>query len=143
MKSLLLPAAILAFAATSAGAVLAADSMMGSDSTAGSKVYTLTAQNGSGETGTVALVPQGEKTMVVVLLAGAPSGIPQPAHIHVGPCAKLDPTPKYPLTSAKDGVSMTTIDQPLAKLVNSGFAVNIHKSADDIKTYVACGNLGS
>jgi hypothetical protein len=142
MKSLLLPAAILAFAATSFGSGLAADSM-GAPSTAGAKVYMLTAQNGSGETGTVALVPQGDKTLVEVALVGAPSDVPQPAHVHVGPCAKLDPMPKYPLTPVKDGVSESTLDMPISKLVDSGFAVNVHKSADDIKTYVACGNLGS
>jgi hypothetical protein len=116
---------------------------MGTDSTAGAKVYMLSAQNGSGENGTVALVPQGDKTVVEVALVGAPSGVTQPAHIHVGPCAKLDPMPKYPLAPLKDGVSETTVDLPISKLVDAGFAVNVHKSGEEIKTYVACGNLGS
>jgi hypothetical protein len=135
------PAAIAAMLTLSAISTSAADTM-GTESTAGAKVYALGAQNGSGESGTVALIPQGDKTLVVVSLVGAPSGTPQPAHVHVGPCAKLDPTPKYALTSVKDGVSESTLDMPIAKLVDAGFAVNVHNSADEIKTYVACGNLG-
>ena len=51
--------------------------------------------------------------------------------------------PKYPLAPLKDGVSETTVDLPISKLVDAGFAVNVHKSGEEIKTYVACGNLGS
>jgi hypothetical protein len=114
---------------------------LAADTTAGSKVYALTAQNGSGENGTVALTPRGAKTLVVVQLTSAPGTTPQPAHVHVGPCAKLDPAPKYPLSSAIDGVSVTTLDVPIATLTDGTFAVNVHKSADDIKTYVSCGDL--
>ncbi|MBD5633379.1 MAG: hypothetical protein IAI49_02770 [Candidatus Eremiobacteraeota bacterium] len=101
------------------------------------------AQNGSGETGTVTLTPDGaEKTTVVVSLKGAPAEA-QPAHIHEGSCAKLNPAPKYPLESLKDGKSTSTIGAPIATLVGGGFAVNVHKSADDLKDYVACGDLGA
>lgn len=111
------------------------------DSTAGSKVYALAAQNGSGETGAVGLTPSGSKTIVTVLIVGGPATTPQPAHVHVGPCAKLDPVPKYPLTPVVDGVSVTTLDIPIATLTNGTFAVNVHKSVPEIKTYVACGDL--
>src|SRR5262250_1660567 len=50
----------------------------------------LDAQNGSGETGTATFTPQGNKTQVVLQLTGAPSAA-QPAHIHEGSCAKLNP----------------------------------------------------
>jgi hypothetical protein len=116
-------------------------SSIAADTTAGSKVYALTAQNASGENGTVALTPRGTKTLVVVQLTGAPNTTPQPAHVHVGPCAKLDPVPKYPLASLVDGVSVTTLDVPIADLTAGTFAVNVHKSVDEIKTYVACGDL--
>jgi hypothetical protein len=111
------------------------------DSTAGSKVYALTAQNGSGESGTVALTPQGQKTLVSIQLVGAPSTTPQPAHVHVGPCAKLTPAPKYALSSVVDGVSVATLDVPIDQLTAGTFAVNVHKSVEEIKTYVACGDL--
>ena len=110
------------------------------DTTAGSKVYALHAQNGSGENGTVALTPRGSKTLVVVQLTGAPMAA-QPAHVHVGPCAQLTAKPTYPLESLVDGVSVTTLDVPIDQLTAGTFAVNVHKSADDIKTYVSCGDL--
>jgi hypothetical protein len=105
------------------------------------RVYALAAQNGSGEVGTVTLTPVGEKTRVDVALVGAPAGSPQPAHVHLGPCAKLDPKPKYPLSPVMDGVSSTTLDVPMSTLASGDLAVNVHKSATDVPTYVACGDL--
>jgi len=106
------------------------------------RVYALVAQNGSGELGAVTLTAMGDKTRVDVALANAPTDVPQPAHIHPGSCAKLDPKPKYPLTTVVDGTSTTTVDVPLSQLVAGGLAVNVHKSTKDIPTYVSCGELG-
>ena len=39
----------------------------------------LEAQNNSGESGTATLMPEGDKTKVVILLSGAPAGVAQPA----------------------------------------------------------------
>jgi hypothetical protein len=105
------------------------------------RVYALAAQNGSGEAGTVTLTPVGDRTRVDVALVGAPNDTPQPAHVHVGPCAKLDPKPKYPLSSVVDGFSSSTIDVPIAQLTSGDLAVNVHKSANEIPKYVACGDL--
>ncbi len=108
------------------------------------RVYALAAQNSSAELGTVTLTDVGGgKTRVDVALAGAPTDVPQPAHIHEGSCAKLDPKPKYPLTTVVDGTSTTTVDVPMAQLVAGGLAVNVHKSTKDIPTYVSCGELGA
>jgi len=107
------------------------------------RVYALTAQNGSAELGTVTLTAQGDKTRVDVALANAPTDVPQPAHIHDGPCAKLNPKPKYPLTNVVDGTSTSLVDVPMAQLTAGTFAVNVHKSTSDIPTYVACGDLGA
>jgi lipoate-protein ligase B len=41
-----------------------------------------------------------------------------------------------------NGKSTTTVDATLASLTAGGFAVNVHKSPDDLKDYVACGDLG-
>jgi hypothetical protein len=98
-------------------------------------------QNASGEQGTVTLMPQGDKTQVVIKLAGAPSGVPQPAHIHDGNCAKLDPKPRVPLQNVISGNSTTTLDMKLSEIMSKGGAVNVHKSAADVKTYVACADL--
>lgn len=99
------------------------------------------AQNKSGETGSAKLTPEGaDKTRVEISLKGAPSGTPQPAHIHEGSCAKLDPKPKYGLENVVDGKSTTVV--PVGLDAVRGMAVNVHKSTDDIKTYVACGDIG-
>ena len=107
----------------------------------GSRVYAVASQNASGELGTVTLTALGDKTRVVLALANAPTDVPQPAHIHEGSCAKLNPKPKYPLAVAVDGISTSVVDVPMDKLVAGGFAVNVHKSTTDIPTYVACGDL--
>jgi hypothetical protein len=106
-------------------------------------VYALAAQNGSGEIGTVTLTAMGDKTRVEVALANGPETAPQPAHIHAGTCAKLDPKPKYPLANVVDGTSTTVVDAPMSALTAGGFAVNVHKSTSDIPTYVACGDLAA
>jgi hypothetical protein len=108
----------------------------------GGRVFALNAQNGSGQHGTVALKPRGSKTVVEIHLLGAPSNA-EPAHIHSGSCSKLNPAPKYPLTSVVDGISETTVNQPISALTAGGLAVNVHKSAADLKDYVACGNLSN
>jgi Cu/Zn superoxide dismutase len=107
------------------------------------KTFPIAAQNASGETGTVTLTPDGsDKTTVTVALTGAPAAA-QPAHIHPGTCAKLDPAPKYPLTNVVDGKSTTTVDVAMSALTTGTFAVNVHKSTDDLKDYVACGDLAT
>jgi hypothetical protein len=105
------------------------------------EVFPLYAQNGSGESGAIVLTPLGDKTKVEVVVPNSPPGIPQPTHVHVGPCAKLVPTPTYPLTSTLDGLSVTILDVPLPKLTDGTFAINVHKSATEISHYVACGDL--
>ena len=107
------------------------------------RVYAIAAQNGSGELGTVTLTAMGEKTRVDVALANGPDTTPQPAHIHPGTCAKLDPKPKYPLTTVVDGTSTTMVDAPMSALVAGGFAVNVHKSTTEIPVYVSCGDLSA
>lgn len=88
----------------------------------------------------------------------AATGDDHPAHIHVGACDNLDPNPTYMLSDVKPIAaseaatsgseaaipveqSVTTVDAPLDKLATGGYAINIHHSAADIGTYIACGNL--
>lgn len=135
MKRLISTLSVAAFALASLP-VLAADS-------AAPQVFALAAQNGSGEIGTVVLTPMGDKTKVDVAIAGAPAGVVQPEHVHPGTCAKLDPKPMYGLAGLTDGVSSTVLNVPIATLTSSKspMAVNVHKSAADIGTYVSCANL--
>jgi len=107
------------------------------------RVYALATQNASGELGTVTLTAVGDKTRVEIALANAPTDVPQPAHIHEGSCAKLDPKPKYPLGVVTDGTLTAMVDVPLSQLVAGGLAVNVHKSTKEIPTYIACGELGA
>ena len=106
----------------------------------GSPVVTvqLGEQNKSGETGTATITSQGGKTQIVLQLKGAPADA-QPAHIHDGTCAALDPKPRIPLQNVVNGKSTTTVDMPMSEVTKG--AINVHKSTADLKTYVACGDL--
>ena len=110
---------------------------------AGTVMVPLQALNGSNQTGSATLTAAGQKTNVVIALNGATPGAVEPAHIHAGTCAKLDPKPTYPLNSVTGGSSSTTLNVPLSSLQTGGFAINIHQSMTNISTYVACGNIPS
>jgi hypothetical protein len=102
---------------------------------------TLAAQNNSGETGTATLAQSGSDVLVTVQIAGEGT-VAQPIHIHKGSCAKLDPSPAYPLTTVQNGSSVTTLkNMKLGDLETGGYAINVHKSTSDIGTYVACGDI--
>jgi hypothetical protein len=102
----------------------------------------LSPQNNSGESGTATLTKAGDdKTKVVLDVKGAPSGANQPVHIHKGTCDKLDAKPAYPLSPLVDGKSETTVNASLDSLQKDGYAINGHKSAQDVSTYVFCGDL--
>ena len=101
----------------------------------------MNAQNGSNENGTATLTQQADGVQVVIALENATGS--QPSHIHAGTCAKLNPAPKYPLSNTVDGKGTTLVKGvTVADLVAGGFAVNVHKSASDLATYVSCGNIG-
>lgn len=108
----------------------------------GTTTIALTEQNGSGQTGTATFEDMGGSTKVTISLAGGSFTSPQPAHIHMGAC----PTPgavKYPLTDLVDGASETTIDAPYSSLWSGDLAINVHKSASEVKEYTACGDLSA
>jgi hypothetical protein len=97
--------------------------------------------NDSGVSGDASLTDNGDGTTTVdILVDGATGG--HPAHIHSGTCAELGDV-VYPLTDVDaSGESVTVVDVPLADLLSGGpYAINIHLSADEIGTYVACGDI--
>lgn len=104
-------------------------------------VIALATQNKSGESGTATLTEINGKTTVTIKMAGFPTGVSQPAHIHLGSC----PTPgaiKYPLEDPLNGESVTTLNVTLADLkAQEPLAINVHKSGTQSKIYVACGDL--
>ena len=100
----------------------------------------LQAQNGSGEDGTAKLSDTSGGVSVVVTLKGAPATA-QPMHIHDGTCTNLGGV-AYPLTCVVNGSSTTTVKgTTVAALLAKPFAINVHKSASDLATYVSCGNI--
>ena len=103
---------------------------------------TLNALNNSSQSGRATLTDvDGKKTKVVVEVGSGPAGIAQPAHIHVGAC----PNPEavtYPLKNVVNGRSETMLEVSLLTLKEKlPLAVNVHKSAAEVKVYVSCGDL--
>jgi hypothetical protein len=104
---------------------------------------TMHAQNGSGEDGTATITAKGDADVTVVLKLTNGMSVAQPAHIHKGTCANLDPKPLYPLTSATNGASTSEVMVSLAELEKGGYAINVHKSAAEASTYVSCGDISA
>lgn len=123
--------ALLAMASFTATGALAQDDV----------VVPINELNDSGVSGDASLTDNGDgSTTVDILVDGATGG--HPAHIHTGTCATLGDV-VYPLTDVDaSGESVTIIEVSLAELLASGpYAINIHLSADEIETYVACGDI--
>jgi hypothetical protein len=102
--------------------------------------FSLKPQSDSGQTGTVTFTPEGQGTRVEISMSGAPASA-QPAHVHDGSCAKIDPKPKFPLTDVVNGKSSTLVAAPMADLANGMHAINVHKSKAEASVYVACVDL--
>jgi len=81
---------------------------------------------------------------------------PHPAHIHSGTCDELGDV-VFPLAdvAAQSGEEMgaagghpvkvsevNNVDAPLQEILDGGHAVNVHLSAEEIGTYIACGDIG-
>lgn len=80
---------------------------------------------------------------------------PHPAHIHAGSCAELGevvlplsdvaaPAGEHsgPESALPVKTGQTTVDMPLQEIIDGGHAINVHLSADEIGTYIACGDIG-
>ncbi|MFN8594067.1 MAG: hypothetical protein U0031_21645 [Thermomicrobiales bacterium] len=82
--------------------------------------------------------------------------VPRPAHIHSGSCTELGDVvaPLNDLTApvgapvgqadlaAIAETSFTTAPLTLDQMLGANHAINIHLSADQIQTYIACGEIG-
>ncbi len=102
----------------------------------------LGALNNSGQTGTAVLSDNGnDTTHVVVTITGEPAGATEPMHIHTGQCGPTLGNVAFPLTNVVDSKSTTDVNKGLDDLEAGGFAINGHKSAAEIGTYVFCGNI--
>jgi hypothetical protein len=79
---------------------------------------------------------------------------PHPAHIHSGSCAELGDV-VVPLNdvAAREGEergmgaghavkgSHTVVEMPFDEILDGGHAINVHLSAEEIDTYIACGDI--
>jgi hypothetical protein len=105
---------------------------------------TMSAQNGSNQGGSATITDLKNGMVNVVLdISGPGTTEPQPAHIHRGTCADLDPNPAFPLSNAVDGKSVTEIEVNFADFTSASdkFAINVHKSAAEASVYVSCGDI--
>jgi len=115
----------------------------GAMKTAVGRTVKMGAQSGSGQNGSATIVTKGTGIVVTVTVSNEPKGASEPAHIHAGTCAKLNPAPWKPLSNVVNGVSITTVaGVTTAQLTGkTKYAINVHKSAADLKTYVSCGGI--
>lgn len=104
-------------------------------------VVTLGALNASGQGGKATFSDMHGKTKVVVEIPSGAAGVPQPSHIHMGSC----PTPGailYPLSAVVNGKAETILDVPWETIGSKlPLAVMVHKSKDEAKIFVSCGDL--
>lgn len=101
----------------------------------------LEAQNNSGQNGVATLLPEGDKTKVVIEIPNMPAGVAQPVHIHLGSCDNLDKAPKWNLEAVTGGRSVTVVPVSLDTILKDRTAINVHKSAAEPQIYVSCGNI--
>ncbi len=100
----------------------------------------LSSQNSSGQNGIATLEASKNQTVIKIKVLGYAPGIPQPAHVHSGTCEKPGEI-KYPLADILDGGSKTVLDVSINKLDKSDLVLNVHKSDEEINTYVSCGQI--
>jgi len=86
------------------------------------------------------LIGKGEQTEVTVSVRGGPVANSQPIHIHNGTCATLGSV-RFPLTNLTSGRSVSTVNATLASLQTGAFAINAHKSAQEVSVCTSCGNI--
>jgi ABC-type glycerol-3-phosphate transport system substrate-binding protein len=108
---------------------------------AGGIEVTLNEQNASGQSGTATLTATDDGTLHVSIALSGGGADPQPAHIHEGTCADLNPEPAFPLENVADGQSETDVEVSLEDLAVTSYAINVHKSESEADVYVACGDI--
>ena len=99
------------------------------------------ALNGSGENG-MATITQGTGGIEVEVTLQNGSAVAQPTHIHIGTCGAINKAPEYALRDTVDGKGDSLVaGVSLSELLSGHYAINVHKSANDLPTYVSCGNI--
>jgi hypothetical protein len=130
---LLLPLAV-------ALAVAACGGSDGDEVGGGSLRLELAEEDGSGQSGTAVISAVSDERTKVVLELDHPPDVPQPAHVHPGPCGNLG-DPVAALESLVDGRSETIVAMSLAELQRGGLVVHAHKSEAEFDASVACAAI--
>jgi hypothetical protein len=87
-----------------------------------------------------------DQTRAHVQISNAVPGGVHPWHVHRGQCGRdqgiLGPADAYnPLQVEGNGRAVSDAQLPIPLPKTGGFFVNVHASASNMKTIVACGNL--
>ena len=102
---------------------------------------TMKALSSSQEDGSATLTQVADGVRVQITLTHAPDDA-QPTHIHLGSCGNINKAPEYGLAFTVDGKSDSIVKGiALSDLQNGKYAINVHKSAADLGTYVSCGDI--
>ncbi len=94
-----------------------------------------------GITGTATLTDNGDDTTTVKIeLEGSPEGGVHPAHFHDGTdCSQNEPV-VHDLGPVENMMSETVVEESFEDLVEENYYLNVHLSADEVATVVACGD---
>jgi uncharacterized surface protein with fasciclin (FAS1) repeats len=105
--------------------------------------YPVSAANDSGITGLVIVKGDTRNSTVTVLLQGTPAGGKHPMHFHAGNCdSNGDVVVPLNDLDGTTGTSRTVVNVPYGKIVSEDHYLNVHLSAEDMGTIVACGEVG-
>jgi uncharacterized surface protein with fasciclin (FAS1) repeats len=106
--------------------------------------YPVTEMNGTGINGLVIVKGDTRNSTVTVLMQGTPAGGKHPMHFHAGNCDSNGDV-VIPLNDldGTTGTSRTIVEVPYGTIVGGDHYLNIHASAEDMGTIVACGEVGT
>jgi len=124
------------------GGVLVTGSRIASNASTVTETVAMHALNSSGQNGTATITDVGGKVLVSVRLTGEPSGASEPAHVHFGRCPNIKAVPAYNVGPILHGKGSDIVQLTWAEINSGKYAVNVHKSALQMGTYVSCGNIG-
>ncbi len=105
--------------------------------------YPVSEMNGTGITGLVIIKGDTRNSTVTVLLQGTPAGGKHPMHFHAGNCdSNGDVVVPLNDLDGTTGTSRTVVNVPYGSIVGEDHYLNVHASAEDMGTIVACGEVG-
>jgi hypothetical protein len=118
----------------------------GISATTGDWAATLTPRNSSNVRGTAGVQSAVVAAGVKISISGATPGASHPWHVHTGTCANsggiVGSANSYPvLTVDTDGKASATATIGTSLSEGTAYSVNVHRSAADMGTIIACGEL--